>query len=120
MEHTLLLVLMGSSVLITLLSFDLKDVIALRFISGMFLVGTALAVLMPVLFVGFGSTNVIPYAASAAGDPGRSGEVEIISLGFGLVGMFQFIYGLILMIKLAFGQSADSNNALNPDAEAYT
>jgi hypothetical protein len=117
MEHTLLLVLMGSTVLFTILSFIQAKVIALRFISGMFLIGTALVVLMPVMFVGFTSTGVSTYVTSAAGDPGRSGEIEVISLGFGLLGFFQFIYALILMLQLAFAPAHD--NTPNPDGEAY-
>jgi hypothetical protein len=119
MEITLLLVLMGSSVAFTLLSFILKDVIALRLISGMLLVGFSLSVLLPVMWVGFTSTGVSTYVTSTAGDPGRLGEVEILSLGFGLVGVFQILYGLILMVKLAFTQTNPDNYALNPDAEAY-
>lgn len=119
MEHTLLLLLMGSSVLITLLSFDLGNVIVLRLISGMFLVGTSLVVLLPVLYIGFGSQNVITYGASAAGDPGTEGTKEILSLGFGLVGMFQIVYSLVLMLRLAFAPVSQETNTPNPDAEAY-
>jgi hypothetical protein len=102
MEFVLMAMLMATAVLFTLLSFILPNVIVLRLISGMLLISFALVVNFPTLMVGFGSLNPITYGTSQAGDPGRSGELEVFTIGFGLIGVFQILWSLVLMLKLVF------------------
>jgi hypothetical protein len=98
MEHTLLIVLVCSTVLTMLLSFILRDVVLLRWISCFFILFTMFSVPQAVLYVGFGSQNAIPYYGTMSGDPGTTGELQVFVWGFfGLL----IIQG-VMAIKLTY------------------
>ena len=99
MEHTLLVVLVSSSVLTMLLSFVLRDIVVLRLISALMLLMTAYCVPQAQLYVGFGSQNAIPYYGTQSGDPGTKGEIEVFVYGFIAFCFFQFTKFVELFYK---------------------
>ena len=96
-----------------------KDIIALRFFSALMLYGAMTGVSATVMFVGFGSTSVITYATSQAGDPGRLGELEVFQDGFGYMAVWQIFWGFILMAKYVFSGGKGEMNEIDAHAERY-
>jgi len=114
MENTLYLALLFFAFTLTLLSFIKNKTIALRLFSAMALIAAAIAGLgEPFLYVGFGSVNVITYASSQAGDPGRTLE-PWVCLMYGLMGFVQLLITVYLAID--YGQRAAMNQNV-PEVE---
>jgi len=100
MEHTLLMLLFSSSIIATLYSFYLNDVILLRFFSAILLAVTAFSLFQPWLFIGFDGTGVETYSGGTAGDPGHGNEEIYLAQGLGFMSTLQLIYTLYLVYKM--------------------
>jgi len=112
MESQLYLMLLGLTYVLLVLSFLKPQNIVLRAFSAMTLVAVALVGLYPMLYVGFGSQNAIPYSGSMAGDVGRSGEIPVLRM-YGAMALVQFVYALYLMVEWAGNYIRDQS----PDAK---
>lgn len=106
MENSLLLSAVWFTIIFYVLPWlpPLNRNIALRLISGLLSIFCAIVIIAdPFFYVGFGSTNVITYATSQAGDPARKGDLYF-GLTLSLLGFIQFLYAFFLINKWAFSE----------------